>query len=367
MPNPVLSLRALGRATLARQLLLERVADGISEALTRVGGLQAQEPKPPFLALWNRVAAFKAGDLLAEVRARSVVRVTLHRGTLHMVAARAYPTWRSALAPELAALPLSLGARKTGIDVQATCQTGRELLRGRPMRFAELRPLLAERFPGADAHVLGVTVRLGVPLVLVPDTSAWGWPADSAFGLADEWLPWEDIPLDQAREELVLAHLSAFGPARAADVTAWSGLRGVQSVLDSLGDRLLPFTGEDGKQLYDLPDAPRPPEDVPAPPRLLGEWDTVMLGLVDHTRVVDAEVRARLMTSNGRLRNSFMVDGRVVGAWQLTQTLRTTVLTLEPYVRVPRAGLKAAADEAALLAQWLEPDSDVDVEVAQRP
>ena len=117
---------------------------------------------------------FKADDLLGEVRARSVVRVTLHRGTLHMVAARAYPTWRSALAPELAALPLSLGARKAGIDVQATCQTGRELLRGRPMRFAELRPLLAERFPGAHAHVLGVTVRLGVPLVLVPDASAWG-------------------------------------------------------------------------------------------------------------------------------------------------------------------------------------------------
>lgn len=367
MPNDALSLRALGRATLARQLLLERAPLPLPDAVTRVGGLQAQEARPPFLALWNRVQRFSAADLLAAARAREVVRVSLHRGTLHLVAKRAYPTWRAALAPELEARSKGLGARTKGVDLEATRQAGIELLRGRPMRFGELRPQLSERFPGNDVHALGVTVRLGVPLVLVPDGSTWGWPADSAFGLADEWIPWEDVPLDRARQELVLAHLVAFGPARAADVTAWSGLRGVQQVLDTLSGRIMVLADEDGRRLYDLPESPRPPEDVPAPPRLLGEWDTVLLGLADHSRVVDPDVRARLMTSNGRLRNSFMVDGRVVGGWQLSGTKGVAILTLEPYVRVPRAGLRSAEQEAARLARWLEPEADIDVRVAQRP
>ena len=145
-----------------------------------------------------------------------------------------------------------------------------------------------------------------------------------------------DVDRESAREQLVLAHLAAFGPARAADVAAWSGMRSVQVVLDRLAPQLVRVSDESGRVLYDLPDAPRPDPDVPAPPRLLGDWDTVLLGHAEHSRVVDAEVRRRLMTANGRLRQSFMVDGRVVGGWSVAQDGTSAVLSLEPYVRVPR-------------------------------
>jgi Winged helix DNA-binding domain len=359
-----LAPRALGRALLARQLLLERTNLPVAQAVSRVGGLQAQEPKPPHLALWNRVADFTPADVTRAAHDRTLVRATLQRGTIHLIASGDYPVWRAALDSELAALPRGLGPAARAIDPDAVRAAADRILTGRALRFSELRPLLAERFPDHDHHLLGVFARLTVPLVLIPDCSRWGWPGDPTFGRAQEWIPMPVVPLEEAREHLVLAHLAAFGPARAADVTAWSGLRRVQPVLDRLAGGLVELTDEDGRRLYDLPDSPRPAEDVPAPPRLLGEWDSVMLGLADHSRVVDPEVRKRLMTKNGRLRNSFMVDGRVVGGWTVSRVKARALLTLEPYVRVPRAGVASVADEAARLLAWLEPDatqSDVQV------
>ena len=364
MPPVSVSPRALGRALLARQLLLERAECTVEQALTRVGGLQAQEPKPPFLALWNRVAGFANEDLLAAAHRRSAVRATLQRGTIHLLASADYPVWRAALSDELAALPRGLGPAARTVDVPKVRTVAEELFRGRPLRFGELRRLLVERFPDGDPHVLGLYARMTVPLVLPPTSAEWGWSGDPAFVRAEEWIAMPEVDRESARQALVLAHLAAFGPARAADVAAWSGMRSVQVVLDRLAPRLVRFSDESGRVLYDLPDAPRPGSDVPAPPRLLGDWDTVLLGHAEHSRVVDAEVRRRLMTTNGRLRHGFMVDGRVVGGWSVAQDGASSVVSLEPYVRVPRAGLTSAAEEAARLLAWLTPDAtDPDVRV----
>ncbi len=306
----------------------------------------------------------RAADLLAAAGQRSVVRATLHRGTIHLVASTDYPVWRAALADELAALPRGLGPAARAMDVPAVQTVAEELFRGRALRFGELRPLLVERFPDKDAHLLGVCARMTVPLVLPPTSAEWGWSGDPAFVRAEEWLPMPEVDRETARDRLVLAHLAAFGPARAADVAAWSGMRSVQGVLDRLAPRLVQLADGSGRVLYDLPDAPRPDADVPAPPRLLGDWDTVLLGHAEHSRVVDAEVRRRLMTANGRLRQCFMVDGRVVGAWSVVPRGPSAVLSLEPYVRVPRAGLASAAAEAGRLLTWLAPDAtDRDVQV----
>jgi hypothetical protein len=368
VPLESFSRRALGRALLARQLLLERRDCSVEQVLTRVGGLQAQEPRPPFLALWNRIAGFANQDLITAALRRSAVRATLHRGTIHLLDSTDYPVWRTALSGELAALPRGLGPAARAVDVPAVRAAAQQLFQGRRLRFGELRPLLAERFPDVDPHILGVYARMTVPLVLPPTDNVWGWAADPAFARADDWIAMPDIDPAVARDQLVLAHLAAFGPARAADVAAWSGMRSVQVVLDRLAAQLVRFSDESGRVLYDLPDAPRPTEEVPAPPRLLGDWDTVLLGHAEHSRVVDAEVRRRLMTSNGRLRPCLMVDGRVVGGWSVEQSGSTALLSLEPYVPVPRAGLTSAAGEAADLLSWLSPGTTGhDVQIVKHP
>lgn len=357
-PSVPISLRALGRATLARQLLLERSSLGVVDVVSLVGGLQAQEAKPPHLGLWNRVIDFSRADLNAAMHDRSLVRGTLMRGTLHTVGAVHFPALRTAVAPMLAQASATIGPLPVGLLPSQVADVARELLTDNPMTFNALRPLLLERFPGANDRALGLAVRMHLPLVMIPTDDLWGFPGNAKFGLADSWLSGPPVLLseDQARESVVRQHLRAFGPASAADITAWSGMRGAARVIAALGDRLEILDCE-GRQLYDVPDGLRPDEDTPAPPRLLGEWDSVMLGHAEHSRVVDASVRARLMTSNGRLRNAFMVDGRVVGSWRAERNKTRATLTLEPYVRVPRAGLASASREASRLLDWLEPDA----------
>ena len=304
------------------------LALGIPQALTRVGGLQAQEPQaavPRALEPRGRLHGRRPPG-----RGPGTVGRPGHpapRARCTWSPRGAYPTWRAALAPELAALPLSLGARTAGVDVEATRRAGRRAA-PRPAHALRRAPTAARRaLPRSGRRTSsGVTVRLGVPLVLVPDASPWGWPADSAFGLADEWIPWRGRPARRRRGRSSSSRTSRrSGRPGPPTSRPGPGCAGSSRSSTRWATDWSQFTDEDGRRLYDLPDAPRPPEDVPAPPRLLGEWDTVMLGLADHSRVVDAEVRARLMTSNGRLRHSFMVDGRVVGGWQLTRTRRSAV------------------------------------------
>jgi len=265
----VLSARELNRATLARQLLLER-ADGVAvaAAVERLGGMQAQEPKPPFIGLWSRLAGFETGALLGALTGRAVVRATLMRSTLHLFSAADYAALRLALQPPVSVALRVLGARAEGLDPDAVVSVTRELLAGNPLTFDAIRSGLQERFPDVNDRALGYAARTLVPLVMVPDGGGgarWGYPRVCEFALAEEFL--DGALAAAAPAALVARYLGAFGPASAADVGAWSGVGGMKGVLDGMRDALAVFADERGRELFDLPDAPRPGADVEAPVR----------------------------------------------------------------------------------------------------
>ncbi|MDL4770590.1 winged helix DNA-binding domain-containing protein [Actinomadura xylanilytica] len=349
-------LRALNRATLARQMLLAREDVPVSEAVERLGGLQAQEPRPPYLGLWTRVAGFQAADLHAALHDRSLVRATMMRGTLHLVSAADYTALRAPLQPMLDAALRVLGKRAEGLDLDAVLPVARELLLERQRTFNEVRALLRERFPEVDDRALGHAVRMCLPLVMVPTQDRWGFPRTSEFALAESWVG--TAPDEKAAPEaLVLRYLAAFGPASAADAQAWSGLPGLAEVLDGLRPGLRVFADERGRELFDLPDAPRPDEDAPAPARFLPEFDSLVLAHADRTRVISDAHRPALTTKNLRVRATFLWDGFACGTWEMESRRTTATLRLRPFEPLPREALDDLTAEGRALLRFAEPDA----------
>lgn len=350
----VLSPEQLNRATLARQLLLERAELDPVAAIERLGGLQAQEPKPPNLALWTRLADFAREPLAAALADRSVVRATAMRATLHLLSAPDYLRLRGSLQPMLDGAMESILRQRGAVDVAAVVAAARAILADGPLTFGALRPRLAERFPDADERALGYAVRMQVPLVLVPGGERWGFPADPAFTPAEAWLGTAPGPPDAAA--LVRRHLGAFGPASTADVQTWSGLGGLQPVLDGMADELVAFRAG-RRTLYDLPDAPRPDPATPAPPRFLPEFDSLLLAHKDRTRVIADEHRRAITTKNLRIRAVFLVDGVAAGTWAIATGRGAAKLTVSPFGSLAKPVREALAEEGAALLAFLEPEA----------
>lgn len=364
MAVATLTLRALNRATLARQLLLARAPLGAVEAVDRLAGLHAQEPKPPFLALHARLDGFSHEALLGPIRSGALLRGTLFRGTLHLAAARDFAAWRSLVSVDEAAVRRTLGARAGGLDTAAVLPVARALLAEEPRTFTALRAALVERFPDVHERALGFCARMLLPLTMVPSDDAFGFPRDAPFAVA----PVEpEPPSAAARKALVLRYLAAFGPASVADAQAWSGLKGLAPTFDALRDRLVTFRAEHAprRELFDLPDAPRPPEDTPAPPRLLGEFDQLLLAHDDRSRLIADAHRPLVTTKNLRVRSVFLLDGTVSGTWTLTTERGTASLVLEPFSGTRVSGKRPLTDEVERVACWVEPDArDVSVTFA---
>ena len=350
----------LNRATLARQMLLERSSVGVVDAVQRLAGMQAQEPKHPFVGLWTRLQGFDEAALRAALlEQRSVVRATLMRSTLHLVSAADYAALRPALQPPAAVALRVLGARSKGLEVDRVLPAARELLAGTPLTFDEIRARLVERFPDVDERALGYAVRTLVPLVMVPrEDERWGFGRGRAqFTLAEEWLGERLAEEDASARALVRRYLGAFGPASATDAGAWSGIGGMTDVLDAMRDELDVFTDSRGRELFDLPGAPRPGAAAAAPPRLLPQFDNLMLAWDDRSRVIAGEHRPRVTTKNLRVRATFLVDGRVAGVWTIALTRRVATLTLEPFGHVAKSARRELEAEAERLARLIEPDA----------
>jgi hypothetical protein len=343
-----LILRALNRATLARQMLLERETTDVTAAVERLGGLQAQEPKPPFLALWSRIEDFRREQLHAALHERRVLRATAMRATLHLVSAADYPALRATLQPVLTAAMAVLRGRDEGLDVEQLLPVARRLLEERPRTFNELRPLLVEAFPDVNERALGYAVRMHLPLSMLPSDDRWSFPGDAPFALADIGAP--------DPQALVRRYLGAFGPASAADVQAWSGLSGMAAVLAGMRDELEAFK-HGRRTLFDLPGGPWPGEDAPAPPRLLPEFDSLVLAHKDRTRVVADEHRKSLVTGNLRIRATFLVDGFVAGTWTMARERDTATLAMSPFEPLERPVEVELAAEAEALLRFAEPDA----------
>ncbi|MFD1147338.1 winged helix DNA-binding domain-containing protein [Saccharothrix hoggarensis] len=353
--TPVLSRRALGRATLARQFLLARTDRTVPEVVSHLVGLQAQTPHTWYTGLWSRVAGFtpdQAADLLVD---RRLVRIALMRSTLHLVVAEDALALRPVVQPALGRDLFrnhTHGRDMRGLDVDAVVAAGRALLAEKPRTNKELGALLHERWPERTPAALAYAIRCLVPLVQVPPRGVWGRSGATAHTPVETWL---GAPVAEAPsvDDVVLRYLAAFGPATVKDVQTWSGLTRLREVVERLP--LLRLRDEDGQELFDLPDAPRPDEDVPAPARFLYDYDNILLSHADRRRVVTADVRARNYDPHGPVPQFFLFDGVTAGDWKLHRTKEVATLELRPFHRL--STMDEVEREGAGLLAFLAPDA----------
>jgi hypothetical protein len=332
--------RALGRATLARQLLLSRESVDVVEAVGRLGALQAQEARPPFVALWSRVEGFEASDLVDAFAAKTIVRGTLMRGTVHLARAEDFLRWQPVLAPlGVEGLRKVVGARLDGADIDAAVSDVRALFAdAEELSADDVRDWIGEHRPYEDTRAVARIALYSLPLVRVPDGGRWGFTPKSRFTDSRHWLG-RDARANAP--SLIRAYLAAFGPATVRDAQQFLGGGDWQEVFDKL--ELERF----GKY-YDLPDAPRPGEDVVAPVRFLPDFDSLMLAHVDRSRVIADAHRKDLTTKNLRVRAVVLVDGMVAGFWKLAGKK----VEVEPVRKLLKREQTAVDEEAARLAEF---------------
>ncbi len=359
----MLGRRALGRALLARQHLLTRSRLTPAALIHHLGGLQAQAaPQPPYLGLLARLDRFTSEQLSTLIEQRAAVRIALQRGTIHLVTAEDCLTLRPLLQPVLdQALRTTYGKRLAGLDLDALAADARALVEAQPRTFQQLGALLAATRSDRDPAALAQAARCLLPLVQVPPRGLWGHAGPAAHTTAEAWL---GRPLDPAPspDDLVLRYLAAFGPATAADLRKWSGLGGLTPVLKRLAPRLLTFRDEQDRLLYDLPEAPRPDESTPAPVRLVAPFDNLLLSHADRTRVLPEEYRGRVMTQNGIVLGTLLVDGLVAGSWRLTAEQDVVV---QPFAPLRRADRQAAEAEAERVRAFAGGAGTVKIEAAE--
>ncbi|PVU82088.1 winged helix DNA-binding domain-containing protein [Cellulomonas sp. WB94] len=383
---PLLTRAALNRALLARQHLLARATGPALDLVDHLVGLQAQNPPSPYTALWSRLEGFRHADIGAALESRRAARIAVMRGTIHLVTA-ADALVLPGLASPLYARDLRFntqhGAGLRQLELAELTNAARALVEESPRTTTELGRLLAERWPRVAPTTLAYGARGTLPLVQVPPRGVWRQSGATTWTTADAWFgpaaveSAPDLTDPDARaaelERLVLRFLAAFGPASVADVQQWSGLGGLRSVVDQLRDRLVTFRAEPGpgsatgRELFDLPDAPRPDPAVDAPIRFLPDLDNLLLAHADRTRVISEEHRRRLTSLNGGLPGSFLADGRVAGTWTVTRERVDTgqvrprrelaTLELRPFDALDATTSRAVTAEGEGLVRFVADDA----------
>ena len=354
---PLLGQRAIGRATLARQLLLERVEMGVTDVLEHLVGLQAQTPHTWYVGLWCRLASFRPEEAARLLEDRSVVRIALMRSTIHLVTARDCLAVRPLVGPVLErSMSGNFGKHLVGLDRAELAAAGRELLEQEPRMFSELGRALAEQWPDRDPASLAQAIRASEALVQVTPRGVWGRSGKAAHTTAESWLG-RPQSHDLTVDDLVRRYLAAFGPASVKDAQVWSGLTRLAEVFDRLRPDLMTFRDEAGRELFDLPDAPRPDADTPAPVRLLYDYDNLLLSHDDRSRVVTDAYRQASFDINGPMPRLVLVDGLTGGTWTSAVEGDTATVTLRPFGRWSKKVTTEVTAEAAALAGFLAPEA----------
>lgn len=345
--DPVLTARSLNRAVLARQLLLERTTLPLPAVLEQVAGLQTQYAPSGYVGLWSRMKGFQRPMLTDALEARRAIQATLMRVTIHTVSAADY--WPMAIAVRRARQAWWLRAWRSqaeAIDVEAAAAALRETLADGPLRERDLRERMAAR--GVPPEASG-RAGLWVDLVRVPPSGTWERRRADLYGLADDWLP-PPAAIDEreAIVHLVRRYLGGFGPATAADISSFTGI-GVTALRPALAAlELRRFRDEGGRGLLDLPDAPLPDPDTPAPVRFIGHWEAVLLVHARRAQILPEAHRSRIF--HVRAPHSFaafLVDGQVAGTWRHD----AGAIRLEPFAPLSRADVRQLDEEADRLLE----------------
>jgi Winged helix DNA-binding domain len=365
-PAEPISQRALNRALLARQLLLQRSPTHAVDAIDHLVGMQAQVPLQPYFGLWSRLDGFDPSELAELITQRLVVRVALMRNTVHLVTAADCVTLRLLIQP---VMDRDLRGNTTytpkiaGLDLTELAAVGRTAVEEEPRTGKQLGLLLMERWPDRDPTALVWAVRDLLPLVQVPPRGVWGSGGLPTLTTAECWL---DRPLagDPSIDHMVVRYLAAFGPASVLDAQTWCGLTRLREVFERLRPQLRTFRGETGRELFDLPDAPRPPEETLAAPRFLPEYDNLLLSHADRSRVVSDDYRRRFASPNGVGPGSVLVDGMVRAMWTLNRKGGTAVLQIRLLEQLPAQARAAVGDEGARLLSFAAADAvDHDIQL----
>ena len=357
----VLSDRELNRALLARQLLLKRAALSPTAAIGRLAGLQAQWAPAPYVGLWSRLAKFTIADLEQALAARTVVKATLMRGTLHLVSAKDYPALSVATtrarperwAPAARRLADADTIHRATITYARTARTREDLA-----IFLETQGVAAD----LSRPMLWWLIASHGWLVHVPPSGTWAHRVSGDLIAADAWIRSAREPeVDTAVRITVQRHLSAFGPATVDDISSWSSIRSpaIRAALDALGTKIRTFTDPRRRTLYDLRGAPLPDADTPAPVRYLPKWDSTLLAYAppERVRILSEAHRRTVIGKNGDVAQTILIDGAVAGAWAIAAKPALATITVTPFGRVSKDDRIALTEEGERLAGFIAPAS----------
>ena len=347
-----LTARQLNRATLARQLLLRRKRLGVVEAIDRVVALQAQEPASPYVALWNRVEGFDPADLDRAYATHTIIKSPSMRITLHAVTAADYPRFHGAMQPSLRASRLGDDRfAVAGLSRQQADDVIPELLAyaSEPRSNQDMDAWLDARFGDLPKPGVWWAIRTYGPFIHAPNGGPWMFGPRPGY-LASPYLERSGDP-ERDLEHLVRRYLEGFGPATVADIGQFALVTRsrVKSAVEAMGDALVRVDGPGGTVLLDVPGGVVPDEGAPAPPRLLGMWDEVLLAYQDRSRVVPEAIRKVVTRSNGDVLPTLLVDGQVAGVWRPVEgAIEATALA-----PIPRSAWQALEREARWLLAFL--------------
>jgi hypothetical protein len=345
--GPTLTTAELNRAVLARQLLLERSALAPVRAVEAVAGLQTQYAPSGYVGLWSRLRGFDRADLTGALLAGEVVQGWVMRCTIHMVSAADYPLLTEAVREPRREWWERTAARPEGVQMAAVAAAVRGYLADGPLKQAEIQRRMVEDGWPKQAWQ---GVQLWVDLIRHPSAGTWEKPRAHVYALAGPRLAPEPPPdADAAREHLARRYLGGFGPAGVKDVASFCGWNPAltRQVLGRL--ELRRFTAPDGSELVDLPDAPLPAPDTPAPVRFLGQWEAVLLTHARRTQVLPEEHRSKVFhTRIPQSVRTFLVDGRVAGTWTVDGGVRW-----EPFAPLDAAARRAVDAEAERLTAFV--------------
>lgn len=340
MAPKVLSQRALNRALLERQHLLRRRKASASQEIEHLVAMQAQVPNSPYVGLWTRLEGFQPEELAALISKRRAVRLGLMRNTVHLVTGHDCLELRALFQPlfERTLKTTHFGRDLVGLDMAPVIARAIDLMAQKPRTFSELGKLLQQQWPDRNPTSLAYGMRYLVPIVQVPPRGIWGESAQPSWTSAEHWLG-RPLATRPSVDKLVRRYLAAFGPATVADVSAWSGLTGLRDVVERLRPKLRTFRDERGRELFDLPHGPLPDPDTPAPPRFLPEYDNLLIGHDDRTRVIHRDYRYSIFMG------TVLVDGFIQGTWTIERRRDRATLMIEPLRRLSKSDRIAVEEE----------------------
>jgi hypothetical protein len=350
-----LSRRQLNRATLARQLLQERAHMPVLDAVRHLAGLQAQTVRSWYTGLWSRLHDFDPEELSTHLEERRVVRMALIRSTIHLVTAEDARWMRPLVDVPIERTTVgAFGKHLKDLDKGEIIRRVRKLVAVQPLTFTELRKRLAESFD-RDPNALAQAARMWLQLVQTPPRGTWRGSGLAKHTTLESWLGGKTVK--ERPEELVKRYLTAFGPATVKDAQTWSGLTRLNEVFQRMD--LVTFTDEHGRTLHDLPEAPRPAEETPAPPRFLYDFDNLLLSHADRSRIVADNYDPVPLLKVNEQPGALLVDGCTKGIWRV----KDGKLTVHTFGRLPRSDAEQVTEEGLKLLSFLRSQQSGQIEL----